>query len=208
MKKLIFVALIAASGGWLVAQTQAPEPNADQTLEAVQVAPTPAPPSQQPRPERQLQPRRQGNRPAAERAGGTLRQRNENEASVEPIARIKQAAAELLKMYDLDKDGKLSDQERALMEKDLAEAETKARLAREYWRVKAVDVDGDLQISTEEEKESMQRLREAVRQRMGEMQRDRENIRRRERPGAIDAPATPPRANPPQAAPATAPTAQ
>ena len=174
MKKMFLLLLVAAICGCMVVQAQEVAPEA--VLEA---GPPPARPHRPKR--RQL---RQEARPGQQRTGAPQRQRQENQASAEPIARIRQAAAELLQMYDKDKDGKLSEEEREAMEKDLAEAETKARLAREYWRVKAVDVDGDLVISPEEEKQSTQRLREAVRQRMEGMQKNRENLRRRERPAA------------------------
>ncbi len=90
-----------------------------------------------------------------------------------PLERLKQSAAELLEMYDVDKDGKLSADEKAVLEREMAEAERKARLARDYIRIKIIDVDGNLVISEEEEENSQQRLREEARKRIEALQQRR-----------------------------------
>jgi len=115
------------------------------------------------------------------------------------LERLKQSAAELLEMYDADKDGKLSAEEKAVLEREMEEAERKARLARDYMRIKIIDVDGNLVISKEEEENSQQRLREEARKRI-------ESMQQRRTPQGVQPPAAPaPGAKVPEA-PTPAPT--
>ncbi|MDD4097147.1 MAG: hypothetical protein PHC30_00110 [Lentisphaeria bacterium] len=122
------------------------------------------------------------------------------------MERMKQAAAELRELYDQDKDGQLSADEKAFMERDLAEADRKARLSRDYMRIKAVDVDGNLVISPEEEAGSQQRLREDARNRIEALQRQRaRQAEQQQKPDTkAPAPAAPAPAAPAPAAPAPA----
>lgn len=91
------------------------------------------------------------------------------------VERLQTFAKELVALYDQNGDGKLDEAEKAAMEKELADIERKARLARFYPQIKAIDTDGDMIISPEEAAESQTKLREFQRQRMEE---------RRNRPGA------------------------
>lgn len=156
LRKLALIAVMTA--GICLAQDAAPA-----AAEAVQPTPTPGRPARRP-------PIRTPGRPGR---AGVPQQRRDSAPRTVPIERLKQSAAELLEMYDTDKDGKLSAEEKAVMEREMAEAERKARLARDYMRIKVIDVDGDLVISPEEEENSQQRLREAARKRIESRQQRR-----------------------------------
>jgi hypothetical protein len=93
------------------------------------------------------------------------------------IERLQSTAKELLALYDKNGDGKLDEAEKAVMDKELADAEAKARLARFYQQIKAIDSDGDMVISAEESAEAPAKMQEFQQKRMEEMRRNR-------RPGA------------------------
>ncbi len=95
------------------------------------------------------------------------------------IERLQSSAKELLALYDKNGDGKLDEAEKTAMDKELADIEEKARLARFYQQVKAIDTDGDMVISPEEEAAAPAKLQEFQRKRMEEMRRNRPD-----RPGA------------------------
>lgn len=95
------------------------------------------------------------------------------------IERLQSSAKELLALYDKNGDGKLDEAEKAAMDKELADIEVKARLARFYQQIKAIDTDGDMVISPEEAAEAPTKLQEFQRKRMEEMRRNRPG-----RPGA------------------------
>lgn len=99
------------------------------------------------------------------------------------IERLQSSAKELLALYDKNGDGKLDEAEKAAMDKELTDIEEKARLARFYQQIKAIDTDGDMVISPEEAAEAPAKLQEMQRKRMEEMRRNRP-----ERPGRPGAP--------------------
>jgi hypothetical protein len=105
------------------------------------------------------------------------------------IERLQTSAKELLALYDKNGDGKLDEAERAAMEKEFADIEEKARLARFYQQIKAIDSDGDMVISAEEAEAAPAKLRELQRTRMEEMRRNRPE--RPERPTRTARPARP-----------------
>lgn len=89
------------------------------------------------------------------------------------LERLQGTAKELVALYDKNGDGKLDEAEKAAMDKDLADVEAKARLARFYQQLKVVDTDGDMVISPEEQAEAPKKLSEFQRTRMEEMRRQR-----------------------------------
>lgn len=95
------------------------------------------------------------------------------------IERLQSSAKELLALYDKNGDGKLDEAEKVAMDKELADIEVKARLARFYQQIKAIDTDGDMVISPEEAAEAPTKMQEFQRKRMEEMRRNRPG-----RPGA------------------------
>ncbi|NMA45729.1 MAG: hypothetical protein GX945_04135 [Lentisphaerae bacterium] len=96
------------------------------------------------------------------------------------IERLQTSAKEILALYDLNGDGKLDEAEKAAMEKEFADIEKKARLARFYPQIKAIDTDGDMVISPEEAAEAPVKLREHQQKRIQERQN------RPDRPGEGD----------------------
>lgn len=86
------------------------------------------------------------------------------------IERLQTSAKEILALYDLNGDGKLDEAEKAAMEKEFADIEKKARLARFYPQIKAIDTDGDMVISPEEAAEAPTKLREHQQKRIQERQ--------------------------------------
>lgn len=102
------------------------------------------------------------------------------------IERLQSSAKELLALYDKNGDGKLDEAEKAAMDKELTDIEEKARLARFYQQIKAIDTDGDMVISPEEAAEAPAKLQEMQRKRMEEMRRNRPE--RPDRPGRPGAP--------------------
>ena len=183
MRKLAFIAALATG----VCQAQNAAPTAAET---VKTAPVPT------------RPERPARRPGGPNRTGVPQQRGNFAPAIVPMERMKQAAAELLGIYDTDKDGKLSADEKAVLEREMAEAENKARLARDYMRIKAIDVDGNLVISPEEEDNSQQRLREAARKRIEALQQNRAQQGVMPPVPAAPAPAPAPEAKTPAPAPA------
>lgn len=66
------------------------------------------------------------------------------------MERLRENAALLLKRYDSDGDGKLNDEEKAALEKEMQLVEELFPLSVAYRRLKIVDKDGDFVISDEE----------------------------------------------------------
>jgi hypothetical protein len=111
-----------------------------------------------------------------ERRGGGNPQIREN-----MVRRLRDGAAELLKRYDADGDGKLNEAEKAALEKDMKLVEELFPLSVTYRRLKVVDKDGDMQISDEEAANiDMEALRESMQQNRRGMRPERPN--RPERP--------------------------
>lgn len=66
------------------------------------------------------------------------------------IERLRENAAALLKRYDADGDGKLNEEEKAALEKEMQLVEELFPLSVAYKRLKIVDKDGDFVINDEE----------------------------------------------------------
>jgi len=106
-----------------------------------------------------------------ERRGGGNPQIREN-----MIRRMREGAAELLKRYDADGDGKLNEAEKAALERDMKLVEELFPLSGTYKRLKVVDKDGDMQISEEEAANiDMEALRESMRRNHGGMRPEHPN---------------------------------
>ncbi|MGN0879658.1 MAG: hypothetical protein ACI4WT_09445 [Oligosphaeraceae bacterium] len=72
--------------------------------------------------------------------------------------RLTTAAEDILKRYDKNGDGKLDQAERDAMLKEFADAQTIARLARDYSLIERIDLNHDLKLSDDELKAFEQRV--------------------------------------------------
>ena len=72
--------------------------------------------------------------------------------------RLTTAAADILKRYDKNGDGKLDQGERDAMLKEFADAQTIARLARDFSLIERIDLNHDLKLSDDELQSFEQRV--------------------------------------------------
>lgn len=81
------------------------------------------------------------------------------------VSRMRAVSEKIIKKYDLDGDGKLSDTEKAALQKDLKTVEEFMEIANIFQvrQLQAADTDGDFCISDEEaEKIDLQKIRESA----------------------------------------------
>ncbi len=104
--------------------------------------------------------------------------------------RLQRQMAELTEMYDADKDGALSAEEKAALNKDMETAKKLRQYIPSYDTIQTVDVNQDMKLSEDEIKEMPKRMREASRKRRQEL-RNRPRPNRAKRPAPTAPPAAP-----------------
>lgn len=150
MKKLALL-LLLATFGIAICQEAAPEAPAAQPEKAAERGGGRGRQNRPPRPDRPVRPRGQG-----EGGGRHLE---------EMIKRYEAVAAEVMKEFDKNQDGKLDEAEQKAFQEALEATRLKMQVYNRYDQLNAIDVDKDGKLSDEEKANAPQRLREAQRKR-------------------------------------------
>jgi hypothetical protein len=146
MKKMALL-LLLATFGIAICQEAAPEAPAAQPQKAAERGG--GRPGRPPRPDR---PNRPGRGQGGEGGGRHLEQM---------VKRYEEVAAEIMKEFDKNQDGKLDEAEEKAFQEALEATRQKLQVYNQYNRMKVIDVDKDGKLSDEEKANAVRRQREA-----------------------------------------------